>query len=255
MSKRLPDNTTFFAAEDTAIILALNYCRHMGPVHQDVVVYSDSMSCLQAIEGEDTESLLFVLSWTWSGYWVTRAHAIISVGIPRHCGIEGNKRVDQLAKEVLDQHIDPLAGIHYTDLKPLVNFYIQQLVQTKWSVALPGRYLYLVKPTLGPLKKYQHLTRTEEVEITRLRIGYTKATKSHIMSRGPPTACHHGGQTLGIDHMLFECVVSQECREQYYTVDLLNTLFETGREICMVEYLRGGILLSDMHHHHQAWTI
>ena len=43
-----------FAAEATAITLALNYYQHMGPVHHDVVVYSDSMSCLHAIESEDT---------------------------------------------------------------------------------------------------------------------------------------------------------------------------------------------------------
>ena len=37
------DNSTIFAAEVTAITLTLNYYRHMGPVHHDVVVYSDSM--------------------------------------------------------------------------------------------------------------------------------------------------------------------------------------------------------------------
>ena len=99
------------------------------------------------------------------------------------------------------------ASVHYTDMKPLVNSYIQKLVQTKWEVAVQGRYLYLVKPTLGPPKKFQHLTRAKEVVITRLRIGHTKATESHILSRGPPTACHHCGQTLTIDHMLLECAV------------------------------------------------
>ena len=47
LSKRLPDNSTIFAAEATAISLALNYYQHMGPVHHDVIVYSDSMFCLQ----------------------------------------------------------------------------------------------------------------------------------------------------------------------------------------------------------------
>ena len=145
--------------------------------------------------------------------------------IPSHCDIEGNERVDQLAKETLDQEIDPLAGVHYTDLKPLVNSYIQQLVQTKWDVSVYSRDLYLVKPTLGQPKKFQCLTRAEEVVITRLRIGHTKATKSHILSRKPPTACHHYGQTLSIDHMLLECAVVQECRDEYYTADSLNTLF------------------------------
>ena len=102
----------------------------------------------------------------------------------RQSGIEGNERVDQLAKKTLDQERDPLASVHYTDLKPLVNSCIQQLVQTKWGVAVHGRDLYLVKPTLGQLKKFQRLTRAEEVVITRPRIGHTKA---HILSRGPLT--------------------------------------------------------------------
>ena len=84
----------------------------------------------------------------------------------------------------------------------------------------------------------QHLTRAEEVVITRLRIGHTKATKSHILSQGPPTGCHHCGQTLTIDHMLLECALVQECRDEYYTVDSLNALFKTIPETCIVEFLR-----------------
>ena len=118
--------------------------------------------------------------------------------VPSHCGIEWNEIVDQLAKETLDHDIDPLTTVHLADLKPLVNSYIQQEVQIKWDVSIHGRDLYLLKPTLGPPKRFRHLTRAEEVVITRLRIGHTKATKSHILSRGPPTACQHCGQTLTI---------------------------------------------------------
>ena len=102
--------------------------------------------------------------------------------IQSHWGIGGNENVDQLAKETLDQDMDPLASVHYTDLKPLVNCYIQQLVQTKWDVAVHDQDFYLVKPTLGQPKNFQHLTRAEEVVIIQLRIGHTKATKCHILS-------------------------------------------------------------------------
>ena len=74
--------------------------------------------------------------------------------------------------------------------------------------------------------------------ITRLQFGLTKATKSHILSRGPPAACHHCGQTLSIDHMLLECAVLQECRDEYYTADSLKALFETIPETCIMEFLR-----------------
>ena len=107
------------------------------------------MSCLQAIEGEDTENLFIChmtnLLWLLSD----KGRCVRFCWIPRHCGIEGNERVDQLAKETLDQDIDPLARVDYTDMKPLVNSYIRNLVQTKWDVAVHGRDLYVMKPTLA----------------------------------------------------------------------------------------------------------
>ena len=239
LSKRLPNNSTIFAAEATTITLALEYYQYMDPIKHDVVVYSDSMSCLQTIEGEDTENPLTChimnLLWALSNKGTRVRFCWV---LPSHCGIEGNEIVVQLAKETLDHDIDPLATVHYADLKPVVNSYIQQEVQIKWGVSIHGRDLYLLKPTLGPPKKFKHLTRAEEVVITRLRIGHTKATKSHILSWGPPTACQHCGQTLTIEHMLLECTVLQQIRDEYYTADSLRTLFETLPETCIVEFLR-----------------
>ena len=88
--------------------------------------------------------------------------------IASHCVIEGNVRVEQLAKETLDQDTEPLANVDYTYMKPLIDSSIQQLAQTKWELAVHGRYLYLLKPTLGPPKNLKHLTRVEEIVITRL---------------------------------------------------------------------------------------
>ena len=164
--------------------------------------------------------------------------------VPSHCDIEGNEIVDQLAKETIDQDKDSLTTVHFADLKPLVD--IQQEVQTKWDASIHGRDLYLLKPILGPPKIFRHLTRAEEVVITRLRIGHTKATKSHILSRGQPTVCQHCGQTLTIQHILLEWTMLQQSRNEYYTVDSLRTLFETIPEACIIKFLRSWILLCDM---------
>ena len=85
--------------------------------------------------------------------------------------------VDQLAKETLDHDIDPLTTVHLADLKPLINSYIQKEVQITWDVSIHGRDLYLLKPTLGPTKRSRHLTRAEEVVVTRLRIGHNQGHK------------------------------------------------------------------------------
>ena len=91
LSKRLPDNSTIFAAEATAITLALDYHRHMEPVH-DVVVYSDSMLCLQAIEGEDTENPLFCYIMNLLWLLNDKGTHVRFCWIPSHCGIEGNEK-------------------------------------------------------------------------------------------------------------------------------------------------------------------
>ena len=92
----------------------------------------------------------------------------------------------------------------------------------------------ILKPTLGPPKRFRHLTRSEEVVMTRRRIGHTKATKCHILSKGPPTA----GKTLTIENILLECTVLLHSRDKYYTVDSLGTLFETMAEACIIVFLR-----------------
>ena len=61
----------------------------------------------------------------------------------------------KLAKETIDHDIDPLASIHYVDLKPHVNSYTHELVQIEWHVAVHGADFHLLKLALGPSKKFQ----------------------------------------------------------------------------------------------------
>ena len=48
---------------------------------------------------------------------------------------------------------------------------------------------------------------------------------------------------LTIDHMLLECEVLQESRDEYYTVDSMHTLFETIPENYNSRELYSGCLL------------
>ena len=89
------------------------------------------MSCLQAIDGEDTENPLicYIMNLLW--LLSDKGTHVRFCWIPSPCGTEGNEKVDQSAKESFDHDFDPLARVHYADLKPLINSHIQQLVQTK----------------------------------------------------------------------------------------------------------------------------
>ena len=238
LSKRLPDGSSIFSAEAIAIILALDYYNAMPAVRHDVVIYSDSLSCLQAIQGEDTEHPLLcrIMNLLWK--LNDKGTHVKFCWIPSHCGIEGNEAADKLAKESLDLNIDVLLGIYHADLKPQVNAYLQQLTQVKWDVEVHGRDLYLLKANLAPPDRYKHLKRAEEVAMTRLRIGHCKTTKGHIVSRGPPAVCHHCGSTLSREHILLECGTVQELRGEFYEADSLTSLFECVRPLVIIEYLK-----------------
>ena len=113
---------------------SLNKCnpiQYMAPLQHDAVIYSDSMSCLQAIEGVDTDNALIcqIMNLLWA--LSDKGTRVRFCWVPSHCGIEGNDIVDQLAKKTLNQDIDLLTAAHFADLKPLVNSYIQQEVQIK----------------------------------------------------------------------------------------------------------------------------
>ena len=130
-------------------------------------------------------NILLAVDWRWRhnpfiSHYITPLWLLSDKGthvrffwIPSHCGFDGNEWVDELARDPWHD-INPLVGVHYADFKPLVNFYIQQLVQIRWDVAVHGRDLYLLKPTLGPPQKLQHLTRAEEVVIIRLILSHIK---------------------------------------------------------------------------------
>ena len=243
LSKRLPDNSTIFAAEATAISLALNYYQHMGPVHHDVIVYSDSMSCLQGWRHREPFYLPYHkpdLVIEWQGH--TCSFLLGTKPLWHWRKWNG----DQLAKETLDQDIGPLANVNYTDMKPLVNSYIQKLVQTKWNVAVHDRDLYLVKPTLGPPKKFQHLTRAEEVVITRLRIGHTKATKSHILSRGPNWLSPLWSSTDHWPYAAGVCIVTGMSWWILHSRLVECSLRDNSWDLHSKIPARSGILLSDM---------
>ena len=101
-------------------------------------IQSNPIQCLacRRLRAKIRKTLSFLISWTSSGHWATKAHVSASVGCQAIVAFEGDEIVDQLAKETLDHDIDPLTTVRYADLKPLVNSYIQLEVQTKWDVSI-----------------------------------------------------------------------------------------------------------------------
>ena len=126
----------------------------------------------------------------------------------RHCGTEGNERVYQLT---IDRGLWPW---HRPTCKsPLCRFEAngqclypavgsnQVRCGCEWQRSLS------LETNTRATKEIPALSQSWRGCYHKTSNFPYQATKSHILSWGPPPTCHHCGQTLMIYHMLPECAV------------------------------------------------
>ena len=138
-SVRLPSNASIFRAELYAISLALNIIRRCRD--KDFIIFSDSMSSLQALSGFKLEIDLVqkilkeYTTLTNSGKSIVLCH----VNIP------GNERADAAAKSALSL---PITGMKLPgcDLIPRVSNYCLREWQDIWSNCVNNK-LYAIYQT------------------------------------------------------------------------------------------------------------
>ena len=82
---------------------------------------SSPLQYFEATQAIDIMNIIWLLT--------DKSTSVCFVWIPSRCGIDGNERLDQLPKKTLAHDIDPPGSVHHADMRPLVNSYIQQLVQ------------------------------------------------------------------------------------------------------------------------------
>ena len=237
LSKRLPDNSTIFAAEATAISLALNYYQLMGPVHHDVVVYS-------------WVNVLFAGNWGWR-HWEPfnlpyHEPALVIEWQGHTCSfLLGTKPLWHWRKWMSrpTSKRDPWPRYRPTGKCPLYRY------------ETTGQLLHseVGSNQLECSCTWQRSCETntgakEEVPASNQSWRGCNHPTSNWPYQGhqipyliPRTANWLSPLLSNTDHMLLECALLQECRDEYYTVDSLNALFETIPETCNVEFLREAV--------------
>ena len=99
---RLPNNYSIFSAELEAIDLALNH------IEQDAywryIIFTDSLSVMQALEGEKIGNPLVVSLLEKLSKLCGRAD-IVFCWLPSHIGISGDEEADKAAKDALSLEI------------------------------------------------------------------------------------------------------------------------------------------------------
>ena len=232
---RLPNNSSIFSAELKAIDLALNH------IEQDAywryIIYTDSLSVMQALEGEKTDNPLVVSLLEKLSKLCGRAD-IVFCWLPSHIGISGNEEADKAAKDALSLEILQYK-VPFNDFKPLINKFLQNVWQQSWNdPANQSNKLFSIKPGLGEWLPGLRTNRREEIILARLRIGHSHITHSYLLKGEEEPQCVPCNAPLTIKHILVDCVDLATTRQRFFDVDSLTTLFDTVKVESIFDFLK-----------------
>jgi len=232
--RRLPDKASVYSAELTAITMAIEFIVDSSKVC--FIIYSDSLSCLQSLEGHHMKNPLLQNVIQLYMMATSQGKDIVFCWVPSHVGILGNETADFAAKSALNLEVSHMQ-VPYTDFKACIKPYIYQEWQTFWD-ACPNVKLYEIQPTLGEWKHAHRRSRHEEVVLARLRIGHTRLTHSYLLKREPQPRCNHCNNVLTVKHILIDCRHLRTVRSGFYTAVSLKTLFEKVDPIKVIQFLK-----------------
>lgn len=230
--RRLPNRSSIYSAELTAISLALNYISTSRD--RKFIILSDCLSCLQSFQGFNLTNPL--LQEVINQFLTLKHKTVAMAWIPGHVGIPGNEQVDYVAKAALDlPYIN--SSVPYLDFKGAVRGYTKQLWQDQWDLATDNK-LHYIKPILGSRALTSHQSRREEIVLARLRIGHTYLTHSYLLKGEPPPECIACQEPLTVKHILLYCVDFNHIRSQYFNCTDIKELFDKTDPTTILDFIK-----------------
>jgi len=203
LAARLPNCASIFTAEIHAILLALRLIEKSS--NTKFMIFSDSLSSLQAIIGSHCRSKVDVLDVSEKLHRLSLSGKSVEFcWIPSHVGIKGNETVDFLAKRAITEEIDISIKVNYQDLFSDINRFVYKSFQNYWN-SFTRCKIYPIKNTVGETPLPNNLPRRTETTFFRLRIGHTSITHRHLLEKKTPPQCNLCQCSLSVEHILTVC--------------------------------------------------
>ena len=199
---------TNYGAETKALLQAARIIQSSEDLCEQVVFFSDALSVLQALESDSLPQLSKEMAK------VGETRRVTLQWIPAHCGIPGNERADELAKQ--GAHEDqPDNSVSYAEERSLI------------------------KALYNPWKErddYCLLSRAQQVILIRLRTGHNRlnAHMSRKLKLALTSTCPCGTEDQTTEHVLQTCPLHREVRQQVWpTATSLRTKLYGNRQDLM----------------------
>ena len=232
IAARLTDKISIYAAELTAIRLALEWAQQVSTDNSnEIVIFSDSLSSLISLQAGHCASRPNLLEDVLQ--FIDRLEPRVHlVWLPSHCGIFGNEKADKSAngatrRATVDLHV----GYELDDGYSKVKSYIINEWQKQWTRCKTGAFLRHISPTVNKPLRPCLQNRAKDVLITRLRFGKCKLNSYLAQIRKAPNAdCKYGCRSPEtVEHFLMHCSsagnpVSGKLKMACQTLGLLHDL-------------------------------
>jgi ribonuclease HI len=234
-SYRLDDNLTIFAAELTAIKLAIHWATYSNSVDvRHIAIFSDSLSSIQALETGQSVSRPNLVKEI--AELMTPVHDRLTlVWIPSHIGIIGNEIVDKLAGRAIANNTVELTVKHeLKEAYQLVEKHTLSEWQNLWDNSTTGRHYWQIESKVSRTIKWSSTNRSKEVSVSRLRFGKCRLNAClHKMRKHPDGMCQLCHQPETVEHFLTKCqndiarALRNKCKEIKADCTTANVLQDT----------------------------
>jgi ribonuclease HI len=204
---------SIFTAELYDILMALKIIRMLPQTN--FVIFSDSKSVIFATQKITSFHPLVKEIQMWL-YKISSIYkkSVIFCWVPAHVGIQGNELVDKLAKAAV-LHPNKMNTIPYSDIKPSLVRCVRRQWQVDWHSQINNKLLK-IKPHLEVWQSAYHKKRAIEVILCRIRIGHTRFTHGHLMSKDEAPMCERCQSILSIRHIFAECPLIEHIRQRCF---------------------------------------
>ena len=200
-SYKLNNMASVFTAELMAIKVGLsNVVKYSN---KNCVLYSDSMSSLQAIQSAKVEDKRIGIVYEILER-LSQNHLKVSFcWIPGHAGIEGNEIADKIAKRACSLPQQESLEVDCSDCKAYVKPKIRDNWENRWRSLTDNKKLKSLQESID--KKIMKLSRKDDIKLTRLRIGHTRLTHGFLLLGEDVPMCMACDVPISVKHILIEC--------------------------------------------------
>ena len=204
------------------------------------LILSDSLSCLMSLSQIDILNPI-ILKLRLKVHALNQLKKNIQFAwIPSHIGIKGNDEADSLAKKTLNSEIDNKQKISHSDYKQYINNITHSQWEKTWEKEKekrPPNKLSKIKSKLGP-RKTLGLKRWDSVIYTRLKLGHTLITHSHLFTKEEKPFCEGCNKYFTVKHILLKCIDFSDIRKKYFKCQTMKVLFDVIEPKTVLNYLK-----------------